>query len=151
MDPPLVHWRVEPMKPSDAEFCARSLKFTVEKAIRMNAWAANTPVVLMSDAPDDSLCINKTCHGWSSRGPYSAPDVRKQLLWLKKIGWYKADAHWTHSASLLRTSSLARFLAEYEMAISATLFVACTSGPCLRCSQGRASAASILDVENATS
>ena len=110
----------------------------------------STPLVLMSDAPHASLCgesehkhknksgVGLKCKGWhSTTEAYSAPEVRQALGWLQEQGWHKADEQWARiDMPLLRESNLARYLAEYTMALDASVFVFGSN----KCTDGRRSA-----------
>lgn len=153
----VAHWRVELMDRSQAHHCASWLHNVSARARAARGLPEATPLVLMSDAPDASLCSGggeqgaaQACKGWrpdergyNASAHYGGSEVRAALAWLKQRGWHKADET-AASSPLLRSSNLARFLAEYEMAVSASLFVSCSAGPCWRCSAGRRSADAIV-------
>lgn len=137
----LAHWRLELMQASDAKSCARSLHRNAQDAIHHQKLPPSTPLVLMSDAPHASLCresgVGLKCKGWHGTEAYSAPEVRQALRWLQEQGWHKADEQWARiDMPLLRESNLARYLAEYTMALDASVFVYGSN----RCTDGRQSA-----------
>eukprot|EP00316_Scyphosphaera_apsteinii_P022915 CAMPEP_0119301006 /NCGR_PEP_ID=MMETSP1333-20130426/2876_1 /TAXON_ID=418940 /ORGANISM="Scyphosphaera apsteinii, Strain RCC1455" /LENGTH=1171 /DNA_ID=CAMNT_0007302971 /DNA_START=295 /DNA_END=3810 /DNA_ORIENTATION=- len=157
----LAHWRVEKLQPSDAAMCAHSLDQNAQKALRRSSLPVDTPLILMSDAPAESTCtykkgsadcvLNRTMRAtqiWHSDGPYGDRKVRKALAWLHGHGWHTADeqvAMGGEPLTLLQSGNFVRYLAEYEMALDAAVFVSCSeSSGCYKCSEGRRSAAYIV-------
>ena len=135
----VAHWRVELMDSSQARHCASWLHNATLRARAARGLPETATLVLMSDAPDASLCdgggdegaAGQACSGWrpdergyNASAAYGGAEVRAALAWLKRRRWHKADETVTAAATpLLRSSHLARFLAEHEMAVDASIFV----------------------------
>ena len=144
-----LHWRVERMRVSDAKNCARA----AERASDAAAKGGTHGRVLMTDASHPRAHSRAP---WSSGGSHSHPSVGGALTFLTDDkGWEMYDL-WLGNATDADGGPQSEkavaghhemFLAEQQVAIDASVFVYCIdpSALCWRCSEGRRSAASILE------